>query len=93
MTTAIPIAIAANNTDVMSIIEIHKDNPMKERILGESKKVRWKLNVERWRRPIVNKVIKFMGFSSGHSGIEYLERAACFNNNLIIEKRVKYRTS
>lgn len=35
ITIAMPIAIAANKTDVMSIIERHKDNPMNERILEE----------------------------------------------------------
>jgi hypothetical protein len=33
MMMAIPIAIAANNTDVMSIIERHRPNPMNDRIL------------------------------------------------------------
>lgn len=33
MTTAIPMAIAANSTDVINIMEMHRDNPMKERIL------------------------------------------------------------
>ena len=36
--TAIPIAMAANKTDVMSIIQMHKVNPMNERILKEEKK-------------------------------------------------------
>jgi hypothetical protein len=35
ITTAIPIAIAANKTDVMSIIQRHSVNPMNERILKE----------------------------------------------------------
>jgi hypothetical protein len=35
MMTAIPMAIAANNTDVMSIIERHKAKPMNDRILRE----------------------------------------------------------
>lgn len=39
MTMAIPIAIAANNTEVMSIIERHNANPMNERILWEIKKI------------------------------------------------------
>lgn len=34
MTIAIPIAIAAKSTDVMSIIERHNANPRKERVLG-----------------------------------------------------------
>lgn len=37
MTTAIPIAMAANSTDVISIMEMHKDKPMKERILLKAK--------------------------------------------------------
>lgn len=37
ITMAIPIAIAANNTDVMSIIEIHNESPMNERVLKKAK--------------------------------------------------------
>jgi hypothetical protein len=37
MMMAIPIAIAANNTDVMSIIERHNANPMNDRILWRRK--------------------------------------------------------
>jgi hypothetical protein len=39
MTTAIPMAIAANKTDVMSIIERHNVNPMNERILSIVEKI------------------------------------------------------
>lgn len=37
ITTAIPIAMAANKTDVMSIIQMQSVNPMNERILKENK--------------------------------------------------------
>jgi len=38
MTMAIPIAMAANRTDVMSIIERQSANPMNERVLRETEK-------------------------------------------------------
>jgi len=38
MMIAIPIAIAANSTEVMSIIERHNAKPINERILKEGKK-------------------------------------------------------
>lgn len=37
MTMAIPIAMAANRTDVMSIIERQSANPMNERVLRDAK--------------------------------------------------------
>lgn len=40
MMIAIPMAIAANSTDVMSIIERHNANPMNERILGSKTRTR-----------------------------------------------------
>jgi hypothetical protein len=40
MARAIPIAMAANKTDVMSIIEMHSARPMNERVLEMRKEIR-----------------------------------------------------
>lgn len=40
MARAIPIAMAANKTDVMSIIERHSARPMNERVLEMRKEIR-----------------------------------------------------